>query len=441
MAESVLPSLLTFNQRLIQADDLQQVGFIIANDTWQVLKYRQAAVYLPSKTGRLKLSAITGLTPAKEATPFTLWLDRVLKHLLKSSQLKTASVFNKDDLTKELAGSWSEWWPEFAYVVPLIKDGKLQGVVFLVRETDWADIDTQLINHLAEQWTYCVSALVNQKRPSFFSRLITTKPILLLFIAVLIGSGFLPVRLSAMSEAEIISLNSEVISAPAAGVIEEFYVEPNQYVNSGNPIFSLDQEELLNKIAVAKQTIEIARTDLHRAQQQSFNDNQSKAELASLRGKLREQELTLASLNDLSQRMVSRATRAGLVIYSDENDWLGKPVITGERVAELADESALGVALWLPANDAINLENGAEVRVFLQVDPLNPISAMITETSYQVSQSPDGIAAYYIRGELVGEDTPRIGLRGVAKIYGDQTTLAYWMFRRPIGGLRQWLGL
>ena len=441
MAESVLPALLTLNQRLIKAENLQELGFMIANDTWQVLKFRQASIYLPTKTGRLKVSSVTGLTPTKEATPFTLWLDRVQKHLIKKSGIATPQPFTKQDLPNDLADGWGEWWPEFAYIVPVLEGKKVIGVVFLVRETAWTETDQQLINLLSEQWQHCISAQVNRKQPSLVARIVSTKPVLWVCLAAMILIGFIPVRLSAMAEAEIISLNSEVVSSPASGVIDRFFVEPNSTVKVGEPLFALDQQELQNEIAVAKQTIEIAKADLHRAQQQSFNDSQSKAELASLRGKLREQELTLASLNDLSDRMIAKANRDGLFIYSDKNDWLGKPVVTGERVAELADETDLGVALWLPANDAINLEQGAEVRVFLQVDPLNPISATLSKTSYQVGQSPDGIAAYYLRGELLENQSPRIGLRGVAKVYGEERSLAYWMFRRPIGGVRQWLGL
>ena len=35
---------------------------------------------------------------------------------------------------------------------------------------------------------------------------------------------------------------------------------------------------------------------------------------------------------------------------------------------------------------------------------------------------------------------PRIGLRGTARIYGGDTTLFYYLLRRPITAARQWLG-
>jgi hypothetical protein len=51
------------------------------------------------------------------------------------------------------------------------------------------------------------------------------------------------------------------------------------------------------------------------------------------------------------------------------------------------------------------------------------------------------VASYHIRGRLSNGKAEHIGLRGVSKIYGDRYPLAYWIFRRPLGALRQRVGL
>jgi len=425
----------------LKAEDLRELGFIIANDTWQVVKYRQACVYLPNRVGRTSLAAVTGLEPVTEATPFSLWLDRVNKYLGIKQRVNQPTAIQKESLPSDLANGWSEWWPEHGYYVPIMEGKRRLGAIYLVREEAWRESDQQLIALLSENWQFCLSALVNRRRPSLFSRLVSSGKTLWLVLAAVVALGFVPVRLSAIAEAEIISLDTQVVSSPAQGVVERFYVEPNTLVEQDAALFQLDSSELDNRIEVLKQTLAIARADLDRVQQQSFSDAQSKAELAALRGKVREQELTLAASSELADRMLVKAETSGLFVYSDPNDWIGKPVITGERIGELAQEANLGVMLWLPANDAITLQLGTEVRVFLQVDPLNAIGAELTHTSYQVAQSPDGIAAYALRGRLEEGSTARIGLRGVAKVYGEPTNLAYWMFRRPLGAMRQWLGL
>jgi hypothetical protein len=129
-------------------------------------------------------------------------------------------------------------------------------------------------------------------------------------------------------------------------------------------------------------------------------------------------------------------------VYGDPNDWVGKPVQTGERIVLLADPADAGILIWLPVADAINLEPGAEIRLFLHVAPLQPLSGSLTQTSYQATPSPDGIAAYRIRGRFQGgAGIARIGLKGTAKVYGERRPLGYLVFRRPLATLREWTGL
>ena len=115
-------------------------------------------------------------------------------------------------------------------------------------------------------------------------------------------------------------------------------------------------------------------------------------------------------------------------------------------MALLADPAETAVLIWLPAADAIDIEPGAAVRLFLQVAPLEPLSARLVQTSYQAVLSPDGIASYRLRARFVLEDgeraarLARIGLRGTAKLYGDRASLGYYLFRRPLAFLRQWTG-
>jgi hypothetical protein len=107
----------------------------------------------------------------------------------------------------------------------------------------------------------------------------------------------------------------------------------------------------------------------------------------------------------------------------------------------LAQPDVLGLTIWLPVPDAINLEVGADIRVYLQTRPLDALTATLEQTSYQATLSPDGVASYRVRGRLIDGDQAHIGLRGVAKIYGERLPVAYWVMRRPLGALRQWVGL
>ena len=134
----------------------------------------------------------------------------------------------------------------------------------------------------------------------------------------------------------------------------------------------------------------------------------------------------------------------GLAIYSDPTDWAGKPVATGEAIIQIADPSRVLLRIDAPLSIGETLKSGARVRMFLDSDPLNAIEAELTEASYYAQATADGHMAYEAYADLQFEttqDLPRIGARGVAKVYGRKAPLAYWLFRRPLTLMRQSFGV
>ena len=98
--------------------------------------------------------------------------------------------------------------------------------------------------------------------------------------------------------------------------------------------------------------------------------------------------------------------------------------------------------IHLAVADAIALDVGAPVRMFLSVKPLTPVDAHLVETSYQAVLSPiNGVASYRLRAALDESGTSaRIGLRGTAKLYGNWVVFGYYVLRRPLASLREWTG-
>lgn len=435
--------MLSLQQRCLRAKDDAELGFVIANETWHLLPYGQSAVFLQDRLGRPTLRTVSGLATIQEETPFTLWLGRVCRAASADFSGPEPRRMAAGLFAPELADAWSEWWPEHAVCVPLSgRDGRRLGVALFVRDTPWEDADLQLLGLLAETWGYCAHALLGERTPwtDYWKRL-AAHPRRRQFALLLAIALFFPVRLSVLAPAEIIALQAEAVAAPMDGVVKAFHVAPNAAVKQGQPLFSLDDTTLRNRREIAQKALAVARADALSAQQKAFDSLQSKSELSTLLGRVREKEAELAYLDESLRRIEVQAPLDGVLVYGDPNDWLGKPVVTGERVAQLAQPNDLGVLVWLPVGDAINLEAGAAMRVYLQVAPLSSISAELVQTSYQATLSPEGIASYRIRGRLAAASEARIGLRGVAKVYGGWRPLCYWVLRRPLGALRQWLGI
>ncbi|MNE22737.1 hypothetical protein D3C80_1159610 [compost metagenome] len=178
------------------------------------------------------------------------------------------------------------------------------------------------------------------------------------------------------------------------------------------------------------------------ASQRAFDNPQSKSELTLLHGRVQQRRAELAAVKAQLQRTQVRAPRAGVAVYSDPNDWLGKPVSTGERILLIAEPKQPAMLIQLPVADAIALEPGAEVTLFLTAYPLTPLKGKVLETSYQAQANEEGVVAYRLLASIDGEpEHARLGLHGTARLYGERVVLGYYLLRRPFAALRAWSGL
>jgi hypothetical protein len=255
-------------------------------------------------------------------------------------------------------------------------------------------------------------------------------------------AGFVPVRLSALAPAEITPVRPFPVTSPMEGVVREIVVKPNQIVKADELLVLLDDTALRNRLELASRALDIARADLQRATFKSFTDEPSRLELQVLGARVQEKQAELGFLNELLGKSKLLAPQGGVVIFSSAEDWRGRPVQVGERVMVVADPSIIDVTIYLPPDDAVELEPGAQVNLLLHVDPLSPLEARIERASYEATLAPDGTLAYVVRAQLQpGQGLPRIGMRGTAKIYAGRVSLAYYLFRKPLAFLRRSLGV
>jgi multidrug resistance efflux pump len=250
-----------------------------------------------------------------------------------------------------------------------------------------------------------------------------------------------PIRQSALAPAEVIALDATTVTSPLDGVVKAIHVRPNQTVKTGQALFSLDDTTLRNRLDVAQKSVAVADAELLATTQKAFDTPQSKGELSLLSGRSHEKRAELLAIQSQLSRIDVLAPNDGVAVFGNADDWLGRPVSTGERIMLLANPEKPGVLVHLPVADAISLDVGASVKLFLTVMPLLPLDAKITETSYQAVLSPEGVASYRLQAAFKNSELqPRIGLRGTAKVYGGWVCLGYYLIRRPLATLREWSG-
>jgi multidrug efflux pump subunit AcrA (membrane-fusion protein) len=437
-----LAAFVHLEERLRAARAVPELRFSIANETFGLFAYRQAFVW-DLTDGTPSLATVSGLAQVVSASPFAQWLER-LGRVLQAHEGLDGEHVTAEDLPDTVAADWAAWLP--AYLLCFLiesPEGQRLGLVAFALDEPVPDPVQPWLARLPTAWGHAWWALTG-RRTRRAGRPLVTLLRWALPLAV-IAAMAIPVRLSVLAPAEIAPMQAFAVSAPMDGVIREFHVLPNQTVIAGQRLFTLDDTTLRSRREVALRQLAVARADALAAAQKAFDNAASRSELAVLEGRVAERQAEVASIDQQLGRIVVTAHKAGVVVFGDTLDWEGKPVVTGERIALLADPDDAGVLVWLPVADAITLEPGAPLRLFLQVAPTSPLHASVAQSSYQATLSPEGVASYRLRArfESLSPEAARrvrIGLSGTAKLYGERAPLGYYLLRRPLAALREWTG-
>lgn len=427
------------------AESVAELAFSMANDCFAALPFRQALVFDAAGS----VLAVSGLAKPGEDSPYLLWLKRVWpwlgEHLPESGGWFTPAAEVLADAPVDVRQGWGEWWPAGIFVLPLARrSGARLGWLCFLLDAPPAEPVAQLLAWVSQTWAYCWEMLAGKPRLSLKQRwqaLGRKKQRLIL--AGLVLFFLLPVRQTALAPAEIIPVDAMAITAALDGVVKTVHVRPNQAVKAGDLLFSLDDTTLRNRLEVARKSVAVADAELMAATQMSFDTGGSKSELAMLSGRAQERRAELAAVQAQLERVDGVAPYDGVAVFADAEAWQGRPVNTGERIMLLANPDKPGMLIHLPLANAIALDLGAAVKLFLTVRPLSPLSGQITETSYQATLSPDGVASYRLRASIEAgqaHEQARIGLQGTAKLYGGWVVLGYYLLRRPLATLREWSG-
>jgi pyruvate/2-oxoglutarate dehydrogenase complex dihydrolipoamide acyltransferase (E2) component len=239
----------------------------------------------------------------------------------------------------------------------------------------------------------------------------------------------------------VVAFQPTIVRAPFEGVVDHFEVQPNEQVEAGQVLLTLDPRAIENKLEVANKALAVAEAEYRQAAQQAVFDDKSRALLAVLKGRAEQRRADVTYNQSLLDRVKVTATRSGLALFDDPNTWIGKPVAIGERLIEIADPAQPEIEIWLPVADAITLSPGADVDFFLNIAPESPLRATLRQASYEASQSPGGLLGYRLKAKLSDPaHPPRIGLKGTAKVFGERVSLFYYLLRRPLAAARQFVG-
>ena len=438
-----LSTLIQLEQEARKAENTTVLAFLMANETHRLTPYRQGLIWRHDRAGKTRLATLSGTANFDRATPMVQWLERLGGHLAESVRTQPLAVV-QDDLPSALSEAWTEWLPAHMSAIPIVTSkGQRLATLGLLRDTPWRDGENALLARLAEAYAHAWHALEPQGPPlaSRAGDILLSRRTAVAIAVIVVVAMFMPVRQSSLAQAEVVAAEPAVVSTPMDGVIKTFHIEPNQAVDIGSPLFDIDDTRLRNRRDVAERALDVARAQLERAVKRSFSDAESRGQIAILRAQVAEREAELAFTQEQLAKVAIKADRPGIAVFRDANDWIGRPVGTGERILIVADPRKVELRMALPVDDLLAFPDDAAVRLFLNIAPMAPRQARLRDASYEAAVTDEGILAYELTADFDDDASPpRIGLKGTAKVYGENVSLFWYLMRKPLSAARRGLG-
>jgi len=424
---SPLQILMTLENEALAAPDRLAVKHQAVNHPRKLLDVGH--IFWISRRGKtIKISALSSQSDVDKNSPFIQDICHILRGYAKDGSLNQAGAIKLDTENIHSDGHMPFHYTfPHGFFAPFAPYARAGGLLF-TRANDFDAGQEAIMTRLGQSYGAIWTALSAKPRDVLSRR---KKWILTGGVLCALMIGFIPVPVATLAPAEIVAETPFIIAAPMDGVIKEILIEPNSPVEIGTVLARMVDTEFKSELHVATREEHVAEARLRQASLSSFIDEAAKRDLAVAQA---ETSLARARTQYAQERFTQtqlKTPKAGLAIYSNPQDWAGRPVATGETIIEIANPDRVLLKIDSPLLAGESLKHGARVRVFMDADPLNPLEAEIERASYYAAPTPDGQMAYETYARLSSPYAlPRIGARGVAKIYGLQLFVNLSVFKR-----------
>jgi len=424
-----------------EARTQDELNFVVVNETRQIFDFVNSYLLLKTPTDKYHVKAVSDLATVDRTAPLVTFVENIINDQ-KNTNLKEIQNLEVDKISRSLKIKKPKNIPDNILLIPIFSPQRgLQGFLITTRNEKFNDNEVELARHLSLTYGHAYNTfLTDFSIKDFLKKNFTGKRswiIILSIIFILI----IPIKITSTAPVEVVPKNPRLITAPFDGVVKNIIVNNNDKINSGDLLIQIEDTDLKNSFNLAKQSLQVAEKELLRSRQFSFSNNEEKARLAELMAQV---DLKKAEVESTSERLKNSkiyADKDGIAIVDQKNNWQGRPVSVGEKIITIANPEKVEFLIWLPVKDSLIIKENTDVKVFLDINPIKPLKGKLKRASYQSSLSPEEVLSYQISASFEGEEIPRIGLRGTAKIYCSRVTLFYYLFRKPITFVRQLIGV
>lgn len=221
------------------------------------------------------------------------------------------------------------------------------------------------------------------------------------------------------------------------GPIADCFKKNGDFVHEGETVARYDTSQLEFRLSAARSAVRETEAELKLKENASFTDKERLGEVKLLEAKLESARVAVAEAEWYLAHAELKAPRSGMLHLIDERPeaLIGKAVRTGDRIFDILGGKGMDVKVPVNERDAsILLNEPQEITIFLHTSPDTPIRARVREISPAPELTEQRTYCYNLIAELPEGVTRsyRYGMRGIAKIEGEDVSIGYFLFKSVI---------
>lgn len=436
-----LATLLVLDDEIKRLANLREFGFFCTNETHRLIPYHTAYLWEKKNILGIEIIAQSGTAEFDPHTSINLWLKERIDFILAGEFSKQIHLFTIGDFTKDIQETWPDSLPQQFLWCPFSeKSLEPTGGLLFFKEGGFSEAETKMLRWLLASYQYTWFILLKPTTTDRWQQL-KKKPYFTALMIAIVGILFFPIHLSVIGTGTISAKDPALINAPMQGIIKSFSVSPGEHVKKNQILVILDSSDLLSESKVNQRDYSLTEVKLRTAINQAFEDTKKRTDIPILQAQLAVDKAKLDYTQGLLEKTEIRSPIDGIVIFDSTEDWIGQPVLTGERILSVANPNHLKLKIELPVAERITLKVGDEGSFFMQ-GQLISLPIKITKLGYNAKLMPNKVLAYEMEADFLEQNTQlQIGAQGTVKLYGNRVPLIYYLIRRPLQSFRQTIGI
>lgn len=430
-----LTTLLILDDEIRKLMSLSEFGSFATNESSRLIPYSVGYLWEKKQGENVQLFAQSNTVEMDVQSPNNKWLSDRIQEILKSSSARQIhQIAFENDAAESL--------PRYLLWCPFLSDSQevIGGLIFF-RESSFSETEKTMLGWLLSSYQYVWKVLVKQKKVSFWLKFKRKQSLIGALILVLVIILF-PVQLSVLTTGTVVPKSVVFINAPTQGVIKVLRVSPGTAVKAGQLLFTFDTADLRSEADMIQKELLLTQEKLQMIAKQKLDNDETRVETFILQAQIEMDQSRLDHTLELLKKADVISPVAGMVLFDNTEELIGKSVYTGERILSVADPTQMELEILLPISDMIPLDIG-EKGEFLLYGQLVGSPIKLKSISFNAKETSNQNLTYQLMADFIGRDKTQlqIGAQGVVRLYGHKVPLIYYFLRRPFQAIRQSLGI